>query len=104
MIELKWWAPAIGRIGKYVMNGQYTAWHQVRRPTAIIVERVLHRVSAIDEEKTQRRRPTGCDVNRATDHRHDRPFQSRGADGAPERQGGATGLSASASIGVGGAF
>ncbi|MEM9427804.1 MAG: hypothetical protein AAGA06_14000 [Pseudomonadota bacterium] len=27
-----------------------------------------------------------------------------GADGAPERQRGATGLSASASIGVGGAF
>ncbi len=70
------------------MNGQDAARHQVGRPAAIVAQRRLQGVAAIDEQQGEGRRPvTGHDGGSAH-HGDDRLFQTRRPQGAPKgRQG-----------------
>ena len=73
-------APAIGRIGEYIVNGQQTALHHPRAPIAIIGQSGRHGMAAIDKHKSRCRHRQARHHMRRAERGNDRILQRGVAD------------------------
>lgn len=83
---------AIGGVGKHIMDGQDSARHNPARPAAIIGERCLHGMTAIDEEHAERCRPVGGDLRGLAHDRDHHVFQTGAEQGSAQARQGLDGI------------